>query len=137
VSPADREANIALVRRQFELFEGRDLNALFEDSDEDVEVGGAPELPNSGTYRGREGFLTWIGQWLDAWDEFTIELVDVEALDDEHVLATVVQRGRGHGSGLEVTQRGLAYLVTVRDGVIRRLFLYPDRAAAMAAAGYG
>jgi hypothetical protein len=33
-----------------------------------------------------------------------------------------------------VTQRGLAYLVTLRDGAVARLFLYPDRAAALAAA---
>jgi hypothetical protein len=46
----------------------------------------------------------------------------------------VDQTGRGAGSGLEVTQRGLAYLVTVRDGLIVRLYLYPDRAAALAAA---
>lgn len=137
MSPADREANVALVRRQFELFARRDLDALFEDSAEDVEVGGAPELPNSGTYHGGEGFLAWVGQWLDAWDEFTIELVNVEAIDDEHVVAAVTQRGRGRGSGLEVTQDGLAYLVTIRDGKVRRLFLYPNRAAALAAAGYG
>jgi ketosteroid isomerase-like protein len=137
VSPADREANVALVRRQFDLFESRDLDGLFDASAHDVEVGGAPELPNSGTYQGQEGFLTWIGQWLDAWDEFRIELVDAEAIDDEHVVATVVQRGRGKGSGLEVTQSGLAYLVTIRDGVVRRLFLYPDRDAALVAAGHG
>jgi hypothetical protein len=46
----------------------------------------------------------------------------------------VDQTVRGAGSGLEVTQRGLAYLVTVRDGLIVRLYLYPDRAAALAAA---
>jgi hypothetical protein len=34
-----------------------------------------------------------------------------------------------------VTQRGLAYLVKVRNGLIARLFLYPDRAAALRAAG--
>jgi ketosteroid isomerase-like protein len=110
------------------------MDAVWAIADDDVEVGGAPELPNSGSYRGQEGFVTWINQWLDAWDEFRIELVQIVAIDDEHVLVEVEQHGRGRGSGLEVTQRGLAYLVTVRDDVVVRLFLYPDRTAALAAA---
>jgi ketosteroid isomerase-like protein len=110
------------------------MEAVWAITADDVEVGGAPELPNSGTYRGREGFVTWVAQWLDAWDEFRIELVEVVAIDDGHVLVEVDQHGRGKGSGLEVTQRGLAYLITVSDGVVVRLYLYPDRAAALAAA---
>jgi ketosteroid isomerase-like protein len=104
---------------------------------DDVEVGAASELPNSGTYRGHEGYLTWLGQWLDAWEEFTIDVLELEAVDDEHVIADVDQHGRGRGSGLPVTQRGLAYLARVRDGRIVRLFLYPDRTAALEAAGVG
>jgi ketosteroid isomerase-like protein len=101
---------------------------------DDVEVGAEPELPNSGTYRGHEGFLTWIGQWLDAWDEFRIEVVAMSAVDDRHVLVEVDQHGRGAGSGVEVSQRGLAYLVTIEDGLIAGLRLYPDPAGALAAA---
>jgi hypothetical protein len=77
--------------------------------------------------------VTWIAQWLDAWGEFRIEVLDVRAVDDEHVVVDVDQHGRGAGSGLEVTQRGLAYLVKARDGLVVRLFLYPDRAAALRA----
>jgi ketosteroid isomerase-like protein len=125
---------VELARTAFEAFERRDMDAVWAITADDVEVGGAPELPNSGTYRGREGFVTWIAQWLDAWDEFRIELVEVVAIDDGHVLVEVDQHGRGKGSGLEVTQRGLAYLITLSDGVVVRLYLYPDRAAALAAA---
>jgi ketosteroid isomerase-like protein len=110
------------------------MEAVWAIADDDVEVGGAPELPNSGSYHGQEGFVTWITQWLDAWDDFRIEVVEMVAIDDEHVLVEVDQHGRGRASGLEVTQRGLAYLVTLRDGAVARLFLYPDRAAALAAA---
>ena len=126
-----------LVRRAFEAFERRDLGGVQAVAAADVEVGAAPELPNSATYRGHDGFATWIAEWLDAWGEFRIDVLDVEAIDDEHVVVDVDQTGRGAGSGLEVTQRGLAYLVVVRDGLITRLFLYPDRAAALAAAGAG
>ena len=113
------------------------MDGLFAVASDDVEVGGAPELPNSGTYHGRQGFLTWIAQWLDAWDEFAIEVDDVQAIDDGHVVVDVDQRGRGKGSGLEVAQHGLAYLVTIREGLVARLYLYPDRAAALAAAEQG
>jgi ketosteroid isomerase-like protein len=116
------------------LFERRDIDGVRAIAADDVEVGGSPELPNSGSYHGHEGFITWIAQWLEAWGEFRIEIVEMVAIDDEHVLVEVDQHGRGQGSGLEVTQRGLAYLATIRDDVVARLFLYPDRAAALAAA---
>jgi ketosteroid isomerase-like protein len=109
------------------------MDAVWAIAADDVEVGAAPELPNSGSYHGHAGFVTWIAQWLDAWGEFRIEVLDVRAVDDEHVVVDVDQHGRGRGSGLEVTQRGLAYLVTARDGLVVRLFLYPDRAAALRA----
>ena len=60
-------------------------------------------------------------------------MLDIRAVDDEHVVVDVDQHGRGAGSGLEVTQRGLAYLVKAREGLVVRLFLYPDRAAALRA----
>jgi ketosteroid isomerase-like protein len=110
------------------------MEGVFAIAADDVEVGAAAELPNSGTYHGHKGFLRWIAQWLDAWDEFRIELLEVEAIDDHHVLVEVNQHGRGRSSGLEVTQQGLAYLVRLRDGMVVRLFLYPDRAAALRAA---
>jgi ketosteroid isomerase-like protein len=122
------------VRTAFESFERRDIDGVRAIAADDVEVGAAPELPNSGPYHGHEGFVTWIAQWLEAWGEFRIEVVEMVAVDDEHVLVEVDQHGRGQGSGLEVTQRGLAYLATIRDGLVVRLFLYPDRAAALAAA---
>jgi len=110
------------------------MDAVWAIAGDDVEVGAAPELPNSGPFHGHEGFVTWITQWLEAWGEFRIEVVEMVAIDDEHVLVEVAQHGRGQGSGLEVTQRGLTYLATVRDDMIARLYLYPDRAAALAAA---
>ena len=128
-----RERNVELARAAFDVFERRDMDGVFAIAANDVEVGAAPELPNSGLYHGHDGIVTWIAQWLDAWGEFRIEVVDVVAIDDEHVLVEVDQHGRGQGSGLEVTQRGLAYVVTARDGLIVRLFLYPDRAAALRA----
>jgi hypothetical protein len=110
------------------------MDAVWAIATGDVEVGGAPELPNSGPFHGHEGFVTWITQWLEAWGEFRIEVVEMVAIDDEHVLVEVDQHGRGQGSGVDVTQRGLAYLATVRDDLVARLYLYPDRAAALAAA---
>jgi ketosteroid isomerase-like protein len=128
-----RERNVELARAAFDVFDRRDMDGVFAIAANDVEVGAAPELPNSGPYHGHDGIVTWIAQWLEAWGEFRIEVVDVVAIDDEHVLVEVDQHGRGQGSGLEVTQRGLAYVVTARDGLIVRLFLYPDRAAALRA----
>src|SRR5205823_11230950 len=77
---SERDANVELVRETFEIFERRDIEGVFAIAADDVEVGAAAELPNSGTYHGHDGFLRWIAQWLDAWDEFRIELLEVDAI---------------------------------------------------------
>jgi ketosteroid isomerase-like protein len=106
--------------------------ALF---DPDIEIYAPPDLANSGTYHGHDGYLQWLGGWIEAWDEFRIELVDVIVVDDANVIALADQHGRGQGSGIEVQQRGIAYLFTIRDGRAVRFHLYPSREAAMAALG--
>jgi ketosteroid isomerase-like protein len=70
---------------------------------------------------------------MEAWQDFQVELEEIEELDEENILVHVVQSGRGRGSGLDVSQR-VTYLFTVRDGHAARLHIYGDRDSAVAAA---
>jgi ketosteroid isomerase-like protein len=65
-------------------------------------------------YRGAEALLEWLDEGDDAFDDFTVELLEVEELSG-HVVASMRQRGRGKVSGAEVDHR-FTHVWTLRDG---------------------
>jgi ketosteroid isomerase-like protein len=70
-------------------------------------------------YRGADALLEWLDEGDDAFDDFTVELLEVEDLDG-HVVASMRQRGRGKASGAEVDHR-FTHVWTLRDGRATRL----------------
>ena len=75
--------------------------------------------PEQQTYEGVEGARVFLNNWLEAWDDWE---VDVEALHDagDQVVAIVRQRGRSKTTGLHVD---MAYgqVFTIRDGKFARM----------------
>jgi ketosteroid isomerase-like protein len=114
---------VAIARRGFEAFNTGDWQALLELLDEDVEAYVPPELPNSGLFSGREGFLEMLRGWDEAWERFEVEPLGFSERGDKLVVA-VIQRGVGRGSGLAVEQR-FNYVFEVRDGKLMRWSLEP------------
>lgn len=131
--PPARPGHVELTRRGFEAFNRGDMDAVVKILHPEVEVHASGDVGEAGTYHGRDGFLHWNRVWMDAWEEFSVELEEIEELDDRNVLVHVHQTGRGRGSGVEVSQR-IVYLFTVRDGLAARVHLYADRDSAVAAA---
>jgi ketosteroid isomerase-like protein len=66
-------------------------------------------------YRGPEALLEWMDEGDDAFDDFTVELLEVEELRGR-VVASMRQRGRGKASGAEV-DNSLTHVWTLRDGL--------------------
>jgi ketosteroid isomerase-like protein len=126
VGPVDQ------VRRGMEAFNRGDLPAILAMLADDVEVFSHPDTGNPGTYRGRDGYVQWAASWLEAWDDFRVEVREIEALDDEHVIAVTDQFARGKGSGVEVGRRGITFGFTLREGRAVFMGLYLDRDAALA-----
>jgi ketosteroid isomerase-like protein len=118
-----RRRNVELVRQGVDAFQRGDLDALLALTHEDFEIYLPQNLPNSGTYVGHEGFRTWLDQWLEAWEEFTVEIVDATPAGSRHVVADIRQTGRGKGSGIPV-EMGVAYLWEVRDDRFAALQLH-------------
>jgi ketosteroid isomerase-like protein len=87
----------------------RDRGAIRALSSPDIVVGTTVEA-----YRGPEALLEWMDEGDDAFDDFTIELLDVEEIGG-HVLASMRQRGRGKASGAEV-DNPFTHVWTLRDG---------------------
>jgi ketosteroid isomerase-like protein len=127
------EANVDLAREALDCFRRGDVDALLDRTAGDQLVTFSPEtVPNGGTYHGREGYLEWISAWLEAWESFSIELLEIEALDDRWVVSTVHQSAIGKGSGVPV-ELDSYFLAEIVDGTIQRIELYLDRAEALAA----
>ena len=75
-------------------------------------------------YRGAEAVLEWMDEGDDAFDDFTVELLEVEELGG-HVVASMRQRGRGKASGAEVDDH-ITHVWTLRDGRPTRLQSFAD-----------
>lgn len=113
----------ALVRRGWDAYNRGDVDATLAIFDPELVVCTAPPMANAGTYHGKQGFLTWIGQWNEAWDAFTIKVLAVEAIGEHHVLTRVRQSGTGRSSGVEVTMNS-GWVFDVRDGLCVYLGLH-------------
>ncbi|HWH46027.1 MAG TPA: nuclear transport factor 2 family protein [Thermoleophilaceae bacterium] len=127
------DPRVERVRRGLEDYNRGDLEAILPMFAPDVTVFTSPELPNSGTFHGHDGFREWAGAWLEAWETFEVDLVDVTTLGDA-IIATLRQVGTGRGSGLQVEME-LAYLFRFEGNTAVGLELHPDRETALAAAG--
>ena len=115
--------NIETTREAFEAFRAGDMERVLAMADPEVEVYLPPSLPNSGTFRGHEGYLTWLKQWLEAWEDFAIEVTAQEPVGERHVVTSVHQSGVGRGSGIPV-EMDVAYVCEIRDGRFAALQLY-------------
>ena len=76
-------------------------------------------------YRGPEAVLEWLDEGDDAFDDFTIDLLEVEELGG-HVVASMRQRGRGKLSGAEV-DHPFTHVWTLRNGRAIRLQSFANR----------
>jgi ketosteroid isomerase-like protein len=80
MSEADR--NLTIARQGLEAFRQGDIETFLSLLDPDVEVFSPPALPNPAHFRGRDGYLPWIGRWLEAWESFELEGETVEAVGE-------------------------------------------------------
>jgi ketosteroid isomerase-like protein len=124
------QENVELVRRAFQ-----NVEAFWTLLDEYVvwDLREAPLLDLDSVYVGRDAVIKASSHYWGTWDDYRL---DVEELRDAESSVVVVfrERGRGKASGAPFEQR-LAQVWTFHRGRIIRWELFPDRAAALEAAG--
>jgi ketosteroid isomerase-like protein len=125
--PSERQqTNLEVARAGYEAFQASDVEGVLALTDPEVEIYLPPTLPNSGTFRGHEGYMTWLGQWLEAWEDFRIEVLAMEPVGERHVVTTVHQTAVGRGSGIPV-EMDIAYMSDIREGKVAALQMYSTR----------
>ena len=107
------EQRRALAQGGMDAFNAGDVPGMLAVLTEDVEVYASPELINSGTYSGHDGFVSWIHSWTDAWERITAEVTDNIPVGERHVVTAIHQEGRGRG-GIAVSM-DIAFLFDVND----------------------
>jgi ketosteroid isomerase-like protein len=108
------------VARAYAAINARDRQAIKALCAPDIVVGTTVEA-----YRGPEALLEWLDEGDDAFEDFTVELLEVEDLAG-HVLASMRQRGRGKASGADVDHR-FTHVWTIRDGRATRVQSFAHR----------
>jgi ketosteroid isomerase-like protein len=124
------QQNVEHVRRWMEHWL-RTGEALWEDLDPEFEIVDH-DIPDAGTYRGRDGVREWLADFGAAWESFTVEPQEYIDAGDGKVVLLVRLSARGRGSGVSL-ERLDGIVWTVRDRKSVRLDYYNTRAAALEA----
>ena len=128
------DLNRQVARRTFEAIGARDLDALLELYDPEIEfqplTGMQVEL---GGYKGHAGVRRYLQEAAEVWDEMLPHADDLRAVDDHVViLGGCAVRGRGSGA---ISDNPMAWVLTLRDGKVIRHRAYRTSDEALEAAG--
>src|SRR5205809_220912 len=129
------QENVEVARRFYERWTAQDLEGVLECAHAEIEFDwSASRAPFRGVYNGHEGLTRFWSELLGAWEEFSLEIVEVVECDPERLVTVTVVRGRGRESGIN-TEAGGAMLWVLREGKILSGKLFQNREEALKAAG--
>jgi ketosteroid isomerase-like protein len=128
------QENVEIVRRMASALAAGDWQGVFEAWDPQIEWHFEREAVISGLRRGREQVRAALSSFMTEWEDFTVEIEDLIAADDERVVMLLHLSGRGRGSGVPLDFRE-ANVFTIRGGRIVKVEEYFDREQALDAAG--
>jgi ketosteroid isomerase-like protein len=129
------QENLEIVRRNYEAFKQGGFDRWMEHWTDDLDY--RPDksgVDDPGPIHGKNAMRTHIQDWIDTFDEFWIEPVELIDAGEDTVVAIERFGGRAKRSGVETDQiSGVVF--TIRDGKIARCREYATRAEALEAAG--
>jgi ketosteroid isomerase-like protein len=129
------QENVELVKLAYEAFDRGGLDRYMEHFTDDVDyraVEGAPD--DIGPIHGKDAVRAWLQDWIDTFDRFSMELVELIDAGENTVVIAERYGGRAKLSGVE-TDSLLWTVLTISDGKIARGREYPGRQQALEAAG--
>jgi ketosteroid isomerase-like protein len=128
------EENVDAVRAIYEQWGRGNFRTGVELYDPDVTLVWRPEFPDSGVYVGTDRIAEHMRSFLEAWTRVTIEAEDLTTAGNR-VVAAVVQRAVGRGSGAEPAELRYFQVWSFRAGRVVRIEVIMDRDDAFEAAG--
>jgi ketosteroid isomerase-like protein len=122
------------VREVYAAFARGDRAAALGLSDPEIEITERPGVLDSKTYRGHEGLLEAIDNWVGQWDEFRMDVEQMTDVGGGNVVSVVRHYGRGKLSGVVVEQQ-IVYVHTLRNGKAIRWQMFGTVDEALASTG--
>jgi ketosteroid isomerase-like protein len=135
------QENVEIVRRGIDEFQAGlargDPGVIFDSGIVAPDAEWIPD-PNAAlglrpVYRGREGFVEFMGTWTEDF-EWSIDLERLIDAGDDRVVAMFRQHATGHGSGATV-ELNMALLYELENGRVIRMRNFLDPVEALEAAG--
>ena len=127
------QENVEAVRAVYEEWRNGNFRAGVDLYDPLVLLVQGAGFPEAGAYLGLEGIAEYMQTFLEAWTRVTIEADDLADAGDS-VVAAVIQRGTGQGSGAP-TEFRYFHVWSFRGGKVIRLENFRERSKAREAAG--
>jgi ketosteroid isomerase-like protein len=123
-----------LFRGTLEAYRRGDVEWLLEHTDPQVEIVQMPEVPDSRSYRGHDGFIDALLDWPRQWEDFRVEPVRVFAVGQDQLLVDQIHRGRPRSVDIEVEAR-VVFATRWREGRLTNwdMFLTLEEALSRAA----
>jgi ketosteroid isomerase-like protein len=126
------QEKVEIVRQAFAAFKREGPEGFLPFLDPQVTVFD-PDLPGGGEFKGHDGFLAFMGQVLDSFEDYLIEAEEVFDAGDRVVVFSY-HRGMGKSSGAPFELRDAQVWAFDEAGAVR-VDLYLDRSMALEAAG--
>jgi ketosteroid isomerase-like protein len=117
------------LRASYEALNRGDITGTMEVLDEDAKWVEHSELPEAGSYSGRDTIRSFLEHFLDSWDRFEQHIEEVQE-EDGCVLLFIRLVAEGKGSGIGVESR-YAHLWSMRGRRGVRVDAYYDRETAL------
>jgi ketosteroid isomerase-like protein len=125
------QENVEVARRLLEAVNRRDLDAMLETGDPEIEV----VTLMVGTYRGHAGWRRLIEQMAEEVSDFQFVPEDLIDVGQDRVVAVTRWSGTGRTSGIAVPDTVVAFVVTLRDGLVVRQESFRSKDEALKAVG--
>ena len=126
----ETEAEVLIAEGLRRMNEG-DLDGMLELLDPAVEWRARPGPGGADLYKGHEGVRKFVGEWLEAWETFSQDLIDVRTRG-EWALARAMIKTRGGISGIEFATE-VTYLMQRRGDKLARMEMFQTHEDAHAA----
>jgi len=128
------QENVEVVKAALDAWP-RGLDALAEYWTDDIDHRAIEDaLDDRGPMHGKEAVRDYLRDWLDMFDDFKVEPVELIDAGEDQVVGVLRVSGRAKLSGVE-TDLTYAVVYTIRDGKIARGREYATRKEALEAAG--
>jgi ketosteroid isomerase-like protein len=129
------QENVELVRERFERFVA---TGVVEDEWYDGrfvwDMSTFTGWPEKKHYEGAAGVREFLAAWLEAWDDWRVELEELREAGDDRVVSISRQYGRSKSTGVDVTMH-FGQVWTLRDGLYVGMQMYATPEEALEAAG--